>query len=85
MSYRQKILRTDTPDRYILKCCDDTALLSSLSDSDKPWLHQSGVNKVAESNDNKALEINTNTSEESVSGPLPDSHQVPIVVHNEKN
>lgn len=47
-------------------------------------LHQSGVNKVVEWSDNKALEINTNTTEESVSGPPPDSHQVPIVVHNEK-
>lgn len=39
---------------------------------------------MAEWSDNKALEINTNTTEESVFGLPPDSHQVPLVVHNEK-
>lgn len=74
MSYRWKILHTDTPDQYILKYYDDMALLSLLSDSDKPGLHQSGVNKVAEWSDNKALEINTTTTRERVFGPPPDSH-----------
>lgn len=76
--------RTDTPNQYILKYSDDTALISLLRSSDSPGLHQHGVNKVIEWSDNNALVINTKKTEEIVFGSPSDSYKSPIVIQNEK-
>lgn len=62
------------------KCFDDTVLLSLLSNTHQPGLHQSGVNKMVEWGDNDALEINTKKTEAIVFGSPSDSHKVPNII-----
>ena len=73
--------RTNTPHKCIIKYSDDTAIISLLSNTDDPELHQQAVNQVVEWTDSNALEINTKKTEEIVFGSPSDSHKVPIVIH----
>lgn len=59
----------DTPNQYVPKYFDDTILLSLLSDTHQPGLHQSGVNKMVDD----ALEIKTKKTEEIVFGSPSES------------
>ena len=53
--------RQDTPNQYILKGSDETALWTY---SGIAGPHQHGVNKVIEGSDNNSLEIITKNTEE---------------------
>lgn len=77
--------RTDTPNQYILNYSDDTVVVSLLSNSGTPELHQHGVNKVVKGSGNNTLEMNAKKTEEIISGSPSDSHRVPTVIYTGKS
>uniref|UniRef100_A0A3Q3GCF5 Uncharacterized protein n=1 Tax=Labrus bergylta TaxID=56723 RepID=A0A3Q3GCF5_9LABR len=67
-----------------LKYSDDTALISLLSNSNNPGLHQHAVNKMVMWSDKHALKIKAKKTEEIVFGSPSDAHKAPILIHDEK-